>query len=382
MDNNSTIYLYYGRVEMNQLLGNLWVHHTYKDFDKGSFDRVIMANGLKDEITLGKKDTGYVESGTFTSDIIYTLPFQYLILSWNADTPMGTAIKVEAQVLVNKDGNKLWSNWLSFGTWCSEAERSSAFKTDNIDELACIDTDTLKIKGSSGETANAARYRITLSTSDSKTTPTLKLVAGTIRNNQPSENIPDLYASASLPEIESLNKELGVPRFSQMLRDPKIAGVICSPTSITMILNYYGLNLVPEETATGVYDTEYDGFGNWPFNTAFAGSKGFEAYVVYCSSINDLKREIYNGHPLAVSVKYRNSQDIDAKLPVIHGAPIKKTNGHLIVVCGFTKEADKEYIIVNDPAAASDEAVRLKYLLEEFDAAWKTSGRVAYIVHP
>jgi uncharacterized protein YvpB len=338
-----------------------------------------MTNGLKTEITLDKRDIGYVESGIFTSDIIYTVPFQYLILSWNADTPKGTAIKIEAQVLVNNNGKQLWSNWLSFGKWCSEDVRYSASKTDNIDELAYIDTDTLKIKGSNGETANSVRYRITLSTSDSKTTPTLKLVAGTIRNTEPSDNILDLYASASLPEI---NKELNVPKFSQMLRDPKIAGVICSPTSMTMILNYYGLNLVPEETAAGVYDSEYDGYGNWPFNTAFAGSKGFEAYVTYCSSIYDLKREIFNDHPLAVSVKYKNSQEVDAKLPVIHGAPIEKTNGHLIVVCGFTKEADKEYVIVNDPAAASNEAVRLKYLLEEFDAAWKTSGRVAYIVHP
>jgi uncharacterized protein YvpB len=369
-------------MEMNNQLGNLWIHNTYEDFNKGSFDEVVMTNGLKTEITLDKKDEDYSEVGIFTSDIIYTLPFQYLIISWNADTPKGTSIKIEAQVLVNKNGNSSWSSWLSFGKWCSKDERSSAYKTDNIDELAYIDTDTLKIKGSNGETANAVRYRITLSTSDTKTTPTLKLVAGTIRNNQLSEDAPNLHTSASLPEINSINKELNVPRSSQMLRNPKIAGVICSPTSITMILNYYGLMLVPEETAAGVYDTEYDGYGNWPFNTAFAGSRGFKAYVTYCSSIYDLKREIYNDHPLAVSVKYKNSQEVDAKLPVIHGAPITKTNGHLIVICGFTKEDDKEYIIVNDPAAASNEDVRLKYLLEEFDAAWKTSGRVAYIVHP
>jgi uncharacterized protein YvpB len=369
-------------MEMNNQLGNLWIHNTYEDFNKGSFDGVIMTNVLKTEITLDNEDTGYVESGIFTSDIIYTVPFQYLVLSWNADTPKGTAIIIEAQVLINKDGNKLWSSWLSFGKWCSEDVRYSACKTDHTNELAYIDTDTIKIKGLSGETATAVRYRITLSTSDPKITPTLKLVSGTLRNTEHSEGAPDLYASYSLPEINNINKELRVPRFSQMLRDPKIAGVICSPTSMTMILNYYGLNLVPEETAAGVYDKEYDGFGNWPFNTAFAGSKGFKAYVVYCNSIYDLKSEIYNDHPLAVSVKYKNSQEVDAKLPVIHGAPITKTNGHLIVVCGFTKEADKEYVIVNDPAAASNEAVRLKYLLEEFDAAWKTSGRVAYIVHP
>lgn len=367
---------------MNHLLDNLWVHKTYEDFNTGSFNRVIMTDGLKAKITLGKEDKDYAEVGIYTSNIIYTLPFQYLILSWNADTPKGTTIKVEAQVLVDNNGNQLWSGWLSFGTWCSEDVRYSASKTEDTNELAYIDTDTIKIKGLNGETANAIRYRVTLTTSDPKIAPTLKLVAGTTRKTEPSYDISDIYPCSSLPEINNLNRELNVPRFSQMLRDPKIAGVICSPTSMTMILNYYGLNLVPEETAAGVYDTEYDGFGNWPFNTAFAGSKGFEAYVTYCSSIYDLKREIYNDHPLAVSVKYKNSQEVDARLPVIHGAPIEKTNGHLIVVCGFTKEADKEYVIVNDPAAASNEAVRIKYLLEEFEAAWKTSGRVAYIVHP
>jgi hypothetical protein len=369
-------------MEMNNQSGNLWVHNTYEDFNKGSFDNVIAANDSKTKITLVKNHNKYAEVGVYTSDIIHTLPFQYLILSWNADAPEKTSIIIEAQVLVNKDEHKLWSNWLSFGIWCSDTGRSSASSTDNVDELAYVDTDTLKIKGLSGETASAVRYRVALITSDPKVTPAVRLIAGTLRNTEATGNIQGLYARDSLPEIESLNKELKIPRFSQMLRDPKISGVICSPTSITMILNYYGLNLVPEETAAGVYDTEYDGYGNWPFNTAFAGSKGFEAYVVYCSSIYDLKREIYNNRPLAVSVKYKNSMEVDTKLPVIHGAPIKKTNGHLIVVCGFIKEDGKEYVIVNDPAAASNEAVRLKYLLEEFDAAWKTSGRVAYIIHP
>ena len=367
---------------MNKLVGNLWIHDTYEHFNKGTLNSVTIANSSKGEITLEKNGYNYSEVGIYTSDIIITLPFQYLILSWNADTPKGTALKIEAQVLVNKAENLLWSKWHFFGSWSSEAERSSASKSDNIDELAYVDTDTLKVKGSSGETANAVRYRLTLTTSELKVTPAVKLIAGTIRGCKADEYLPSLYGCEGSPEVINLNKELKVPKFSQMLRDPKIAGVICSPTSITMILNYYGLNLVPEETAFGVYDNVYDGFGNWPFNTAFAGAMGFKAYVVYCNSVNDLKREIYNGHPLAVSVKYKNSKEVDAKLPIIHGAPIIKTNGHLIVVCGFIKEDGTEYIIVNDPAAASNETVRLKYQLEEFDAAWNLSGKVAYIIHP
>lgn len=37
--------------------------------------------------------------------------------------------------------------------------------------------------------------------------------------------------------------------------------------------------------------------------------------------------------------------------------------------------------MVNDPAGADDSSVRLHYLIEELDAAWRTSGRTTYIVH-
>ena len=104
------------------------------------------------------------------------------------------------------------------------------------------------------------------------------------------------------------------------------------------------------------------------------------AYVDY-STIEGLKREIYNGHPVAVSVKYKNSVEVKASLPVVDGAPIESTNGHLIVVCGFTNENGTEYIIINDSAASSNEGVRVKYKLDQFEAAWARSGNIAYIIH-
>jgi uncharacterized protein YvpB len=166
-----------------------------------------------------------------------------------------------------------------------------------------------------------------------------------------------------------------------MIREPKIAGSICSPTSITMIMGYYGTRLLPEETAWGVYDYVYEGFGNWSFNTAFVASYNYEAYVKN-SNIEELKTEIYNNHPVAVSVKYRNSSAVESDLPIIDGAPISKTNGHLIVVCGFENTDGKAYVIVNDPAAETDNKVSISYRLEQFEAAWEESGRIAYIVHP
>jgi hypothetical protein len=261
-------------------------------------------------------------------------------------------------------------------------ERTSIPKTENEDDLAYVDTDTLIVKGTNGETACAIRYKLILKTSIPDVSPSVRLVAGTIRNTSEGQNIPKLYANEITPELSEFNKVIDIPRFSQMVCDPEIKGSICSPTSVTMVLNHYGEKLVPEETAWKVYDIAYGSFGNWPFNTAYAASLGFESYVTYCSSVYDLKKEIYNDYPIIVSVKYRNDESVDSKHPVIHGAPISKTNGHLIVVCGFEKENDKEYVIVNDPAAKSNEEARLRYLSEEFDAAWQKSGRVAYIIHP
>lgn len=355
---------------------NLWIHNTAEIFNKGCFENTELAYESKTHITLSKTSEGYLHTGSYTSPIIETLPFNALILSWNAETPEGTSIEIEAQVRVEKEQNKRWSSWLSWGIWSTSCGSSSAEASE--DELAKVYTDVLKVKVADTESASAVRYRITLKTSKADKTPSLNLVAGTMRNTSADKDA----LTFNLSDVFNKEKILNVPRFSQMLRDPKIASVICSPTSITMILNYHGLNLVPEDTAAKVFDKVYDGYGNWPFNTAFAGSLGFESYVAYCSSVLDLKTEIEKGCPLAVSVRYKNSEEVEAKLPVIHGAPIKRTNGHLIVVCGFIKENSKEYVVVNDPAADCNEAVRLRYELNEFDEAWKTSGRVAYIIHP
>lgn len=360
---------------------NLWKDNTAEAFGKGDLDKVTITNNPKAAITLDKRNGTYCSKGIYTSPVIYTSPFDKLVMSWNAETPKGTSINIAAQVLLEKDSVQIWSDWLSWGNWSLQDERFSASVDSSSEELVSIDTDTLKVKAS-GCKAAAFQYRLTLFTSDSDTAPSVMLVAGTFCDTNTDKTLANSGIMEELHDLSNLNKELKVPRFSQMLRDPKIASVICSPTSITMILNYYGLSLLPEQTAAGVYDTKYDGFGNWPFNTAFAGNFGFEAYVVFCNSIYDLKREVFNGYPAAVSVKYKNRHEVAGNLPVINGAPIAKTNGHLIVVCGFIKENGKEYVIVNDPAASCNEAVRLKYLAEEFEAAWQTSCRMTYIIHP
>lgn len=364
-----SVYQISAKADTNVIEGNLFIHSTSNDFKVNTgLEDVKISNNIGDGAIVLKE--GKLK-GVYTSNIINTSPFEYLVLSWDSDTPEGTSIQIEARVFT-----KAWSNWLLWGTWGTFIKRASATGVTD-DSIAYVDTDTLVIKGNNGETASKIQYRVTLNTNTDGVTPSVRLISGAIRNTLPGQEIKKVFTDKL--DLSNL-KVLDVPQFSQMVRDPSIADSICSATSIAMILNYYGTHILPEESAWGVYDYNYDGFGNWPFNTAYASSFGYKAYVDY-STIEGLKREIYYGHPIAVSVKYKNSVNVNLDFPVVEGAPIKWTDGHLIVVCGFTKEDGTDYIIINDPAAANNEGVRVKYKLEQFEAAWAEFGNIAYIIH-
>jgi hypothetical protein len=161
----------------------------------------------------------------------------------------------------------------------------------------------------------------------------------------------------------------------------------CSPTSTTMLLAYW--NSLPSErdlrwidddqpqkpvihAARHVYDYRYDGAGNWPFNTAYAGTLGLDAYVTRLRSLREAERYIKGGIPLAASVAFDSGE--------LTGAPISSTNGHLMVIRGFTADGD---VIVNDPAAPNRRSVRRTYDRGQFENAWiPATGGVVYVVRP
>jgi hypothetical protein len=151
--------------------------------------------------------------------------------------------------------------------------------------------------------------------------------------------------------------------------------VLCSPTSVSMVLWHYSkvldrpeLNKDVPEVEKGVWDSAYDGAGNWPFNAAYVGSlPGMRSYITRLSSIEDAEKWIAAGFPLICS----------APLNLLRGTEGVRESGHLVVLIGFTAQGDP---IFNDPAK-SDE-VRRTYKRANFEKAWKTSGRTVYIVHP
>ena len=354
------------------LTKSLLIHNSHNDFSQGTFESTeIIPN--ENSIKLIFYNNKYAIKGSYISSIIHTVDFKNLILSWNATTPIGTYIEIYCRVLVKNN----WSKWLNIATWCTYSDKFSG-KSDTSDHIACVNADTLLVKGSKNR-GTAFQYKINFITKNPNSSPSVRLISASLKiiDENLTNNKISFYNETE-HKISTFEGILNVIKYSQMTKDPKIASVMCSATSSSMVLNYYGVKITPEEVAAGVYDSVYDGFGNWPFNTAFISTFGLESYIQYFDSIADIKKELFNNNPVIVSVRYRQPS-VHKDLPIISNAPTSYTNGHIIVVTGFIRENGKEYVVVNDPAASNDENVSLKYLLSEFLEAW--NNKVAYVVH-
>lgn len=64
----------------------------------------------------------------------------------------------------------------------------------------------------------------------------------------------------------------------------------------------------------------------------------------------------------------------------LEGTPITSSAGHIMVVRGFDAKGN---VIVNDPAAASDDTVRIVYNRADLERLWlKHSGGRVYLIYP
>jgi hypothetical protein len=290
-------------------------------------------------------------------------PFDTLIPSWNALTPAGTWVQIELRAFRPSDNH--WTGYYNLGIWASGTEtiqRHSVNGQSNSDGY--VSTDTLFLRGAPAYTRY--QYRVTLFTTDLRSSPSLRLVS--------------VMSSDSYKEADGLNiasdqqawgRDLNVPMRSQMIY--KGGGEVwCSPTSTSMVLAYWGYSVPVPEAAAATYDSVYDGNGNWPFNTAWAGSYGLEAYVTRMSSMAQIEEWISAGVPVIMSYAYG-----EGELP---GSPISSTNGHIMVVRGFDANGN---VITNDPAAASDDAVRIVYDRATLERLWLShSGGTVYLIYP
>lgn len=339
---------------------HLFVWKEERAFADGAFDNVTFADGA---LRLGQYAGRFVQAGCFTTPELSAPAFNALVASWNTATPAGTAVEVSARVFAAG----AWSAWMSYGKWSPFLRRASMPVQCEDEAAVYLDTDMVNVRAQGG--ATLFQLRISLYTDDVRRTPCVFLLAAALRPVSWRRETGDALQHRCIP----------VPAYSQTIRDPRIGNVICSPTTVTMMMNRWGEDLLPEEVAHANYDYTYAGNGNWSFTAAIAGCYGYECFVAF-ADIAELKKEIKSGFACGVSVRYADTPEHAAErgLPLLEGTT-GCTQGHLMVVRGFeTDEDGTEYVLANDSYAPDDESAERRYRLDQFAQCW--SG-VAYLLH-
>ena len=341
---------------------------TSEAWNKGTYENTV----LTEEVGNGaiRLAEGQLE-GSWVSQEMDVPAFEYMIASWSADTPVGASVEIMVNAYVDLKGD--WTGWMSWGKWGTGIKRGSA-ETSN--DMAYVNTDILTIRGSNGETASKIQVKAVLRTEEGGKTPTLRDVSATSKNTLAGQAIPVYHPNAGIELPEKVL--LDTPAYSQMRRDSAIGSVICSPTTMTMLINDRNpeLDLFPEELALRDFDFVYDGFGNWPFTTAVGAAYGYSVSCHY-TDLDFVRQELAAGRSVGISVKY--SSKPSGNNPYLENGAANDTSGHLISIVGYETIDGVEYFYSNDAATQPDSKCALrKYRADQLDVCW--GSHVAYQV--
>ena len=333
--------------------------------------------------------TGSYAFGTWTSPV-YPMNFAFneVVSSWNSKTYPGTWIQSEIKPRLN---NGHWAKWYILGRWTyddSSFHRTSVGGQGDADGFVSIDTFFTK-----DHPAVAYQLRLTIfrrtDLTDAQAPVSVSrysAVASNLTNQQ-----------STFPSATTMNGQmidLEVPSFSQETHHGEYpefdngGEAWCSPTSSAMVVRFWGSQYAPSSaetawvnpafadpevdyTARYVYDYHYQGAGNWPFNTAYAAERGLVSDVTQLHNLREAEPFIRAGIPLVASVAWESNK--------LDGG-IKSTNGHLMVIGGFTGNGN---VIAYDPASPDNPSVRHVYDREQFEKAWiPASGGIVYVDRP
>ena len=310
-----------------------------------------------------------------------------VIPSWEATTPLGTWIEVE---LRGRRANGSQTDWFTLARWCSQSPdegaplaRSSAHvrPRDGIS----VEGDTLTL-GEEHPVALQARIRSCAleGVQKSATLGRVCIMASALPETVPPTSVFTLQEEVRI-DVAPLSQRVLLDLYPHW---DKGGQHWCSPTSTTMVLQHWNKGPAGDEltwvdapaqpevvqAARGCFDHGLEACGNWAFNTAWAAQYDVHAFVTRLRGLDEAERFIAVGIPLVMSIRFETDE--------LDGAGYR-TNGHLVVLKGFTQSGD---VIVNDPNAhktAFVENVETVFRRDQFEACWmRGSGGAIYVIHP
>ena len=316
-----------------------------EDLARGEMDNVTLDGGA---VVLEQAEGRYVLFGCYTTPAFSVPVSGELLVSWNADTPEGTVVEIQARVLAHDE----WSGWLGFGKWSPYLQRQGVWQEPA--SRPYVQGGRLIVPT---QNAISVQLRAYLYTNDEGRTPALRLLAVSAR--------PRVWQKQ---EGKPLNREIRMPSYSQLNRAPVFKGQLSGPTTLAALMNRFGQDILPEELALVCQDwapeTKWE---NAAFDAAAAGCYGYPAWQAWLD-LAGLKEEIRQGNPVMARVDYAGSPEEETDgLPWIEGVT-GTAHHHWLAIRGFEHDEDKkeEYVLVCDPLSGTDYGAERQYRLEGF----------------
>jgi hypothetical protein len=245
-----------------------------------------------------------------------------------------------------------WTPWVATTTIGSRdfvpdfpAGGALAVNVDTFTASAAVASTRLRVRVHPSSALSHA-WMVTLSACDLTPEPTLEAVV-----------MPRAEPGLPLP----------VPPRSQMEEAPAMRERICSPTAVAMVLEYWRRPVSVSALAAEIFHPRLDGYGVWPSAIAAAARRGVAGYLLRFPDWSAAAWCLARGMPIIASIRYEMGE--------LQGAPIPRTDGHLVVLTG----EDETHVFVNDPAGKTAGEVARCYVRDEFSRAWLARAGVGYV---
>ena len=226
----------------------------YYSYQKDSLmARIESLNGI--EVSADGKSI-MLSSGMTNGSVIFkadssSYPFNRGLASWNGHVPNDkSSFKVSMRYYKSS-----WSPWLTIGYWKNNFWPSSYLYGSTSFSGGKIDVDytvlnsyyskwqfKVEMKRTSSSEQSPSLWKLSFFVSDQKTTDNVNITA-IVNDKPPAIFIPTTH-------------------YYQYSLDPGIGGDICSPTSVSMVLKSYNVDVDPLQFARDNFDDYWSMFGS------------------------------------------------------------------------------------------------------------------------
>jgi len=268
-------------------------------------------------------------------------PFDRGLPSWNG-TAWGSSSAFKVQMRFFNNG---WSPWLTVGYW--KANLWPDYGTTDYSG-GYIDIDYVKLYSFHSKWQFQILMKRTGAWIQS---PTIKKLSFFISDENTTQNINySVLLNDNPPEIF-----IPTDHYYQYSLDPDIGDQICSPTSVSMVLRSYDIEVEPVQFARDTYDSYWGIFGIWPRVVQNASEFGLDGAVTRYRNWSEAQKVLKAGGRIVISV----------------GLPLYA--GHLMMLAGFDNEG---FPLIHDPARSN--GYGYKFNKNALAESWFGKGGVAY----